>query len=588
MTSDRDTPVDCPENGGVIDRLYEVAVNPMRYEELLDHWEAMIAPQRAATANESGAPALGVDAFTGHFLRADKVLDRFIAESQNDTPQAMIAQIRQTAALAVDKSLRLIAVNAAAAQVFGVTSGAHLRELPLVAGEAAMLTAQADRLINGNAHEPVILRLRMAETDRLMVVHLRFVTPADQPPFVILLSSQVQWPAAFGDMLHTAFDLSPAEIEVVRALTLGQSLSDIADARGRSIDTIRAQLKSVMGKTETRSQSELVRLTLSTMDIAQFSEDAAAQTPETSQGFDTLEPRPFQTMKTADGRRLDYLILGDPAGKPCFFFPLDYGLVRWPASAEAEAARRGIKVIVPVRPGYGQSTPLPKGVPYVVQLADDMRALLDHLGIERLPLVTLGGDSFIAIAFHAAYPERLTGLICCAGVLPLTRAEQYERMDKWHRFILAGARYTPHLLPFMVKAGFALARKLGKRGFVNAVYGKSPADVATFGIDEVYEAIVCGSEVALSEGHSAHDAFSREVIAHETTNWTAEVAALRGSVPVIFLNGSQDPQVPPATLAEYQSDHDWIDFRIYPDAGQLLFFLKWRDVLPLIEEFQEG
>ena len=224
----------------------------------------------------------------------------------------------------------------------------------------------------------------------------------------------------------------------------------------------------------------------------------------------------------------------------------------------------------------------------MVQLADDMRALLDHLGIERLPLVTLGGDSFIAIAFHAAYPERLTGLICCAGVLPLTRAEQYERMDKWHRFILAGARYTPHLLPFMVKAGFALARKLGKRGFVNAVYGKSPADVATFGIDEVYEAIVCGSEVALSEGHSAHDAFSREVIAHETTNWAAEVAALRGSVPVIFLNGLQDPQVPPATLAEYQNDHDWIDFRIYPDAGQLLFFLKWRDVLPLIEEFQEG
>ncbi|PHQ84737.1 MAG: helix-turn-helix transcriptional regulator [Thalassobium sp.] len=428
----------------------------------------------------------------------------------------------------------------------------------------------------------------MAETDQLMVVHLRFVTPADQPPFVILLSSQVQWPAAFGDMLHTAFDLSPAEIEVVRALTLGQSLSDIADARERSIDTIRAQLKSVMGKTETRSQSELVRLTLSTMDIAQFSEDAAARTSETSQGFDTLEPRPFQTMKTADGRRLDYLILGDPSGKPCFFFPLDYGLVRWPASAEAEAARRGIKIIVPVRPGYGQSTPLPKGVPYVVQLADDMRALLDHLGIERLPLVTLGGDSFIAIAFHAAYPERLTGLICCAGVLPLTRAEQYERMDKWHRFILAGARYTPHLLPFMVKAGFALARKLGKRGFVNAVYGKSPADVATFGIDEVYEAIVCGSEVALSEGHSAHDAFSREVIAHETTNWAAEVAALRGSVPVIFLNGLQDPQVPPATLAEYQNDHDWIDFRIYPDAGQLLFFLKWRDVLPLIEEFQEG
>jgi pimeloyl-ACP methyl ester carboxylesterase len=268
------------------------------------------------------------------------------------------------------------------------------------------------------------------------------------------------------------------------------------------------------------------------------------------------------------------------------FFPLDYGLVRWPASAEAEAARQGIKVIVPVRAGYGASDPLPRGVPYVPQLAEDMAALLDHLRVDKVPLLTLGGDSFIAFAFHAAYPERVRAMVCCGGVLPLTRPVQYERMDKWHRFILAGARYTPHLLPFMVKAGFALARRLGKRGFVHAVYGNSKADVATFEIDEVFEAMVCGSEVSLSETHSAHDAFSREVICHETTDWTDEVDGLRRSgVPVHFLNGMQDPQVPPATVEEFRQDYPWIDFRVYPDAGQLLFFLKWRDAITLAEQY---
>ena len=29
-----------------------------------------------------------------------------------------------------------------------------------------------------------------------------------------------------------------------------------------------------------------------------------------------------------DGRRFDYLILGDPAGRPCVFGPQDYGLTR--------------------------------------------------------------------------------------------------------------------------------------------------------------------------------------------------------------------------------------------------------------------
>ncbi|MFT5744443.1 MAG: hypothetical protein ACI86S_002526 [Paracoccaceae bacterium] len=47
-----------------------------------------------------------------------------------------------------------------------------------------------------------------------------------------------------------------------------------------------------------------------------------------------------------------------------------------------------------------------------------MRAFFDHLDVDRLPLVPLGGDSFIAIAFHAAYPDRQTALICCAGVPP--------------------------------------------------------------------------------------------------------------------------------------------------------------------------
>ncbi|MEJ6479772.1 MAG: hypothetical protein QNL92_13955 [Octadecabacter sp.] len=40
------------------------------------------------------------------------------------------------------------------------------------------------------------------------------------------------------------------------------------------------------------------------------------------------------------------------------------------------------------------------------------------MDVDRLPLVPLGGDSYIAIAFHAAYPDRLTALIRCAGVPP--------------------------------------------------------------------------------------------------------------------------------------------------------------------------
>ena len=570
----------------IIDHLYEVAVDPSRYETLLDHWEAMIKPRRAA-ANLADHPVIGLDHLSGHVERADQVLERVIKDAAVKGPQAMLAQIDRVAAFAADRSGRIIATNTAATTLLNITDGQALGDIALGDGDAGQLSHFVGRMLGANRDAPVVLRARTAQADRLVVFHLRVVREDGETPFVIGISSQVRWPDGFTDMLRSAFEFTPAETDVVRALTEGQTLQQIADGRGRSVDTIRAQLKSIMAKTETRSQTELVRLTLSTMEIAQFTAQVSNSVGTVSQGYETLQPRPFQTLILPDGRRMDYLILGDSEGVPLFYQPLDYGLTRWPASAEDEAARRGIKIIVPIRAGYGASTSLPKRAPYVAHLVDDFASLLDHLGVRQAPFLSLGGDSHLAVAFNAAHPDRMTALVACAGVLPLTQAEQYERMEKWHRFILAGARYTPHLLPFMVKAGFALAKRLGKRGFVHAVYGKSPADVATFEHPEVFEAMVCGSEVCLSDAHSAHDAFSREVIAHETTDWTEAVLALKDSLPVVFMNGLQDPQVPPETLEDFRRDYPWIDFQVYPDAGQLLFFLKWPDVLERLTPFLE-
>ena len=566
----------------MIDRIYEVAVDPSRYEALLDHWEAMIGPERFA-AHQSKTSILGLDQLVGHFERADQVLDRVLRDDFTKGPQSIIDQIDHSAAFAVDQNLAIIGANVGATQLLRVTSGNRLNDVQLGEGDTDQLAHHVSRILNAKQDEPVVLRGRSANGDRLVVFHLRAIRTQDTEPFVLILSSDIHWPDGFSEMLRAAFDLTPAESQVVRALTEGNTLQQTAEIRGRSVDTIRAQLKSIMAKTETRSQTELVRLTLSTMEIAQFTTQASEKTQSVSQGYDTLPPRPFQTFTLEDGRRMDYLILGDPYGTPLIYSPLDYGLVRWPAKAEAEAARLGIKVIVPIRAGFGKSDPIPKQTPYVPQLCDDLAALMNHVGVESAPILTLGADSHLACQFNQLHEGRISALIACAGVLPLTRAEQYDRMDKWHRFILAGARYTPHLLPFMVKAGFALAKRLGKRGFLQAVYGKSDADMAAFANQDVFEALVIGSEVCLSDTHSAHDAFAREVIAQEKTEWVDSVLALKGSIPVIMMNGLQDPQVPVETLAEFRRDYPWITFDVFPDAGQLLFFIKWPQVLERLQ-----
>lgn len=569
----------------VIDRLYEVAVDPARYEELLDQWETMISPYRRTQGLDTPIALTAID-FEAHFRRASKVIDAIDpAQIEDSESQAFLAQFDKAAAFTIGRDLSVAALNAPASVVLGLEKGAPLSALPLHPEDAEAFGEQVTRLLQANDEHPQMFRARMRDKPRLLVCQLRAVRRPDAASFVIAVTSELIWPAGFDAFLRSVFDLTEAETQVLRALSECHSIKEIAAARGRTVETVRAQIKSLQSKTETRSQAELVRLTLSTMDIATYTQDRAEGAPATSEGFETLQPRPYHRLQLPDGRRMDYLVLGDPAGRPCLFGPQDYGLTRWPASAEAEAARRGIKVIVPVRGGFGKSTPPPRGASLSQTFTRDYAHLLDHLGVKACPFISLGGDVYFSVNFHDVHPHRVTAIIACAGILPLTRSEQYERMHKWHRFILAGARYTPHLLPFMVKAGFALARKLGKRAFVQAVYGASKADIETFSDPEVFEAMVVGSEVTLSPEHMAHAAFAAEVTEQETTDWSGQVKRCEGRTPIHFINGLDDPQTAPETLAEHQRDYPWIEFTTYEDAGQLVFFRKWGDVLDILEQY---
>jgi pimeloyl-ACP methyl ester carboxylesterase len=149
-------------------------------------------------------------------------------------------------------------------------------------------------------------------------------------------------------------------------------------------------------------------------------------------------------------------------------------------------------------------------------------------------------------------------------------------MDKWQRFILANARYAPKVLPFLVQAGFSLARRLGKEAFFRQVNGGSPADMAAFARADIRAAMLEGSDVCLAPKWSAHAAFTAECIGSEK-DWSAVVRAV--TVPVLLLQGDQDPQAPVETMRELAEDYPHIRMRFLPGNGQLLLFSEWPTVL---------
>jgi pimeloyl-ACP methyl ester carboxylesterase/DNA-binding CsgD family transcriptional regulator len=559
----------------IVERLYDVAVDPIRLEQLLEVWEGRAAPLRDA------AIPLDDPEIEAHLGRATVFLDRYEAAQDNGAQRSVLTDIPRSAAFLGDGGALIAACNRPAEVAFGIHEGGAFAALPFEEEDRALLAGVIRRVAARKAEKAVTLRIRSTVTGSPVILRVSPVEGGKARPLALVVSTELVWPEGFEATVQEAFGLTLAEVEIVRGVTLGLPLRDIAEARGRSVETVRTQVRSVLSKTETHSQSELVRVVIGLMDVALIPMGGEAGQPVRS----NLDPRPFREMKGPGGRRLTWIEFGDPAGAPVLYMHLDFGLIRWPAVAERAAAARHLRVIVPVRAGYGQTEALPKGADHLAGVTADYAAVMDHLGLKGAVAVPMGADLRFAMNLANTRPDLVLGIVGAACQLPIRTPVQYERMDKWQRFILANARHAPKILPFLVQAGFSLARRLGKEAFFRQVNGGSPADMAAFSRPDVRAAVLEGSDICMARKWSAHAAFTAECIGSEK-DWSAVVRAVQ--VPVLLLQGDQDPQSPVQTLRELAQDYPRIRMRFLPGNGQLLLFTEWPTVLDEVEALQRA
>ncbi|RAP41918.1 hypothetical protein BYZ73_08180 [Rhodovulum viride] len=426
--------------------------------------------------------------------------------------------------------------------------------------------AQAQRLLQGRLPGSLVRRIP---------VTLEGTQPCD---FVILFDRAVNTRVARD--IAAAFDLSEAETEVLGLSLQCLSRKEIAARRGVSPETVKKQSERIFAKTGARSQLELTLISAS-----MYRDPAAPVRPGRPDLRACALPYFPDERVLCDGRRtVTYRVFGDAEGQPVLFLHGTYGFCLWPEQAEREAARRGYRVIVPIRPGYGNTTGTAPGDGVLTRIFDDIRQILDREGVRAASVVTLENDSFLGFAFANRCPDRVRALIAFAGVLPMTREVQYRRMDKWHRFVVGTAHYTPALIPLVARAGFHYAARIGREDFVRQVYGDSPPDLRVMADAATREVILAGTRVALSPRHLAHRAYAQEMREFARGDWTEAVEAVRNRrLPVRFVNGTTDPIAPPETVQEFREDYPWIDFELHDDAGQFIFFSHWPRLFHALE-----
>lgn len=145
----------------------------------------------------------------------------------------------------------------------------------------------------------------------------------------------------------------------------------------------------------------------------------------------------------ADGRTISYGLYGADDGPLVVVLdgPGSRGLGR---AMDPPAVQLGIKLLAPDRPGFGRSTPTPRGS--FAELASDLLALVDRLGFRRFGIVAQSGGTPYALALAGGAGDRATGLAFVGGLAPLHERHALADVTVPIRTVFLLARRAPWLL----------------------------------------------------------------------------------------------------------------------------------------------
>ncbi len=148
-------------------------------------------------------------------------------------------------------------------------------------------------------------------------------------------------------------------------------------------------------------------------------------------------------LRLADGRQLGYAEYGRPDGIPVFYFHGFPGSRLEARLLHASAARAGVRIIAPDRPGCGLSTYQPRRS--LLDWPADVAALADALALSSFGVVGISGGGPYALACAWQLPDRLTSVTLISSLGPLDETGAVQGMGLSDRIFLSLADRLPWL-----------------------------------------------------------------------------------------------------------------------------------------------
>lgn len=385
----------------IVSATLEFATNIGTWAKLSSAWHDLLSRRGYRPDSLENGPVL-----QAHVASISKLIDSLDTPVSEDAINRFIQQATG-AAMVLNRSMQVVAVNASGRSTFGVEQG-QFTDLRWIDTSA---TAKFRRFVTAPNDNQSFLAVRMGLPDRRnrLAEVSTLLKASGRDGLIGVRVLELVWDPANGQFLSEAFGLTEAEIDICRLLFLGHPAESIAQIRGASLRTVRTQLSMIFQKSETAGQVELVLL------LAQLANRSYATPPMAARHFSDPLGRE-QILIRPDGIRMAYTWMGAEAGEPALFLHGGSHGYLFPAEFEDQLRARGVKLYVLSRPGFGHSE-RKQGIDCQEDLLLSIRHFFAALGKPPMPCVTVHYAAVPAAKLAASPDNPFTRLISYGEVM---------------------------------------------------------------------------------------------------------------------------------------------------------------------------
>lgn len=547
----------------LINEIYGLVASPEEFDKFIHK----IGNQLDTLGKENSQFALTI---AEHITRASELLEAVTPwESSLNTELSRQLTNNLQVSMAIDSNGTIVDANSTAYGKYNISAGSNIKDLPLQSHDGANLEKLIGQKTNCKVNENSkgnVYRFKHLDSEiTVLLTAEKYINPDNGELLAIVKTTEFGWLSHLEPILKNAFKLTNAEVAVLKLIVEGKKIDEIAEYRVASVFTIKTQLRSIFAKTNTHSQSECIKLIFGISllhDRDQGGEVAKRLIMESGTKYYPT-PETIKTLLLPNGKRLQYAIFGAENGPAILFYHCNIFGDTWSEEAVEAITQAGLRVIAPLRPGFG-NTSLYDGEfsdPHV--FAESIEALLDHENINAVSAVTMSSGFQNCLAVAKRIPKRIKGISATRPMLPAMSIADLEGLSGYNYLIPNSRISFRPALRFLCKAGFAFFQKVGTERFLRAFWRSSPNDVEWSVNPQIISLLEHSKKI-----HAKHGYLGTLGDIAYPEDWTPILENC--DVPVRFVVGEDDQNLPWAAMRKFATKCENISIYYLPGPGRIV------------------